>query len=494
VDCNTSDDDLMREIVEAVYEDAPCGFVFARPDGAIARVNRTMLAWTGYARDELLDGRRFQDLLTAAGKIFYENQFAPLLRLQGFVNEVAFDLVRPGREPLPVLMNAVLRTDAANQPVGIASTLFDATDRRAYERELLRARRDAEHLAAIVTASADAILRASAAGVVETWNAGGERLFGYTAEQMIGRDLHDVLALGRDDDAWQRREDEIRAGRSVQFETVGRHADGRTIDVSVGLTPHLDLLGELSGISAIVRDIRERRAIERLQQEFLAMTTHELRTPVAGIKGNAQLMQRRGQYSERAVEAIVAQADRLGRLIEDLLLASQIEADRLLLRRADRDLVGEARDAVAQLGEVGSVVRVEAPDAPLIVSIDRQRLGQVWANLLTNAIKYSPDGGEILVRVDRQANEARVTVIDHGVGIPPEAVPRLFDRFYRVAKAADEAPGLGLGLYISNRIVQAHGGRIEVRSTPGQGSAFTVVLPLAGDANGQSATDQAADT
>jgi signal transduction histidine kinase len=224
------------------------------------------------------------------------------------------------------------------------------------------------------------------------------------------------------------------------------------------------------------------------------MTTHELRTPVAGIKGNAQLMQRRGQYSERAVEAIVAQADRLGRLIEDLLLASQIEADRLLLRRADRDLVGEARDAVAQLGEVGSVVRVEAPDAPLIVSIDRQRLGQVWANLLTNAIKYSPDGGEILVRVDRQANEARVTVIDHGVGIPPEAVPRLFDRFYRVAKAADEAPGLGLGLYLSTRLVQAHGGRIEVRSTPGQGSAFTVVLPLAGDANGQSATDQAADT
>src|SRR3712207_1195727 len=115
-------DDLLHESLEELYEDAPCGFVLTRPDGAIVRVNRTFLAWTGYEPGELLSGRRFQDLLTVPGKMFYENQYAPLLRMQGVVKEVAFDLLCRGREPLPVLVNAVQRTDADGRPVLIAST------------------------------------------------------------------------------------------------------------------------------------------------------------------------------------------------------------------------------------------------------------------------------------------------------------------------------------------------------------------------------------
>jgi len=480
-------DDLRHVSLEELYEDAPCGFVLTRPEGAIVRVNRTILAWTGYEQGELLSGRRFQDLLTVPGKMFYENQYAPLLRMQGFVKEVAFDLLCRGREPLPVLVNAVQRTYADGNPFLIASTLFDATDRRAYERELLRARRDAEQLARIVTASSDAIVRASAAGIVETWNTGAERLFGYAAQEVVGRSLHEILALGQGDAVWPQRVVELQAGRAVHLETVGHHADGRRVDVSVGLTPHMDLLGHLGAISAIVRDIRERRAIERLQQEFLAMATHELRNPVTGIRANAQLMRRRARYSERAVDAIVAQADRLGRLIDDLLLASQIAADRLDLRQEERDLVAEARDAVTYVGESGAAIRVEAPAEPLVASVDRQRLGQVLANLLTNAIKYSPEGGEIVVRLDRRADEVRMAVIDRGVGIPHHALPHLFDRFYRVAGAADRAPGLGLGLYISRRIVEAHGGRIEVESEPDSGSTFTVVLPMQSGPAGRTA-------
>ena len=474
-----TDDDLFAASLRELYEDAPCGYIFTRDDGTIARVNRTFLAWTGYTREELQAPRRFQDLLTVPGRIFYENQYAPLLQLRGAAREIAFDLVRRGREPLPVLVNSVRQVAIEGTPTLIASTIFDATERRAYERELLLARRRAEELAALVTTAGDAIVSVSPEGLVRTWNAGAERLFGRAAGDALGRALRDFLPPAGDEAEATRIAAALRAGQAAQTEAVALHADGRRIDVSVGLTPHPGPLGEPGGISAIIRDISERRALERLQQEFLAMTSHELRNPLVSIRGNAQLMRRREAYSARAVDAIVVQADRLDRLVGDLLLTSQLAADRLDLRLARADLAAEARAAVALLPTDGPPIHVEAAAGPLPVQADRQRLGQVFANLLTNAAKYSPAGGAITVRASVEAGEARVAVSDQGVGIPPDALPHLFDRFYRVAATAGHAPGLGLGLYIARRIIEAHGGTLSVASAPGVGSTFTVSLPLA---------------
>jgi PAS domain S-box-containing protein len=139
---NAVSDELLKESLVELYEDAPCGYLFTDPDGRILRVNRTLLEWTGRARGEVL-GRRFQDLLTVPGRLFYENQYAPLLRMQGFVNGVALEMVRAEGEPLAALVNSVLRADGAGRPRFVASTVFDATGRRSYERELLRARRAA---------------------------------------------------------------------------------------------------------------------------------------------------------------------------------------------------------------------------------------------------------------------------------------------------------------------------------------------------------------
>ena len=471
-------DDVLRKSLQELYEEAPCGYIFTLPDGTIVRVNQTFLAWTGYTRDELVQARRFQDLLTMPGKLFYENQYAPLLRMQGAVKEIDFDLVRKDQGRLPVLVNSIQRADPYGEPFLIASTIFDATDRRRYEQELIQARRQAEQLAAVVTASDDAIVSAAADGTVRTWNRGAERLFGRAASETIGRQVWNLLQPLGDDGACHHIGAELRAGRAVHLDMLALHAEGRRIDVSVTFTPHMGLLGELDTISLIARDISERRAIERLQQEFLAMTSHELRNPVAVIRGHAQLMRRRGVYSERVVDTIVAQTDHLGRLIEDLLVASQIEADRLDLRLAEIDLVAEARSVAEHMAADRAAIRVEAGAGPLLALADRQRLVQVLTNLLTNAIKYSPEGSEIVVRITRVAGEAHVAVIDQGVGIPPEALPHLFSRFYRVTGSEERAPGLGLGLYITRRIVEEHGGRIEVDSEPGRGSVFTVILPL----------------
>jgi PAS domain S-box-containing protein len=472
-------DDVLKESLQDLYEQAPCGYIFTLPDGTLVRVNQTFLDWTGYARDELL-AKRLQDLLPVPGKMFYENQFVPLLFMQGTVHEVALDLVRRDGTRLPVLINSVLHTDGAGSPQWVASTVFAATGRRAYERELLLARARAEQLAEVVTASTDAIITCSVVGTVQSWNSSAERLLGYSPDAFPGLALRDILPFGGDA-GYEQTVDSLREGVPVAVETVAARADGERIDVSVSITPHSDDVGAVSSLSAIIRDISERRALERMQKEFLAMASHELRTPLVSIQGHAQLMQRRGTYSERGAATIITQARQLSRLIDDLLLASQIDADRLELRRDELDLVAAAREAAGYVANSDGI-RIEAPPHPVVIRADRQRLGQVFGNLLTNAVKYSVGDAEIQVRISDGDGEVRVDVIDHGIGIRPDDIPHIFTRFYRAEDVAGEIKGTGLGLYITRRIVEGHGGTITVESKPGEGSTFTLTFPVSEEA------------
>jgi signal transduction histidine kinase len=209
--------------------------------------------------------------------------------------------------------------------------------------------------------------------------------------------------------------------------------------------------------------------------------THDLKTPLTSIKGLAQLMLRRQEYSAPSLVTIVSQSNHLERLINDLLDVARMEAGRLDLQLAPVDLGDVARQAVNQAQATTSrhMIRAEIIEQPIVHEWDGDRLGQVLQNLLTNAIKYSPDGGEIVVRVedDPGHREARFAVSDCGIGIPREALPRLFSRFYRVDESLTSGDGLGLGLYICRSLVEAHGGRIEVDSASGCGSSFTVRLP-----------------
>lgn len=212
---------------------------------------------------------------------------------------------------------------------------------------------------------------------------------------------------------------------------------------------------------------------------LLAIVTHDLRNPLTTIKGYAQLLRRQTPEVARACEAILAQTAVLERLVSDLEDASRLDIGRLELQRRAVDLVAEARAVVERTQAQTSrhALRLAAPDGPLIGWWDRERLEQVFTNLLTNAIKYSPDGGEVLVRIEERGSSAQVSVQDQGVGIPVEAQPRIFDRFYRAA-GGGQVRGLGLGLYITRGIIEAHGGRIWVESTPGQGATFYFTLSL----------------
>jgi PAS domain S-box-containing protein len=470
-------DDLLQASFEDLVEYGPCGYLLTREDGTILRVNQTLLGWLVCNRNDL-KARRFQDLVTVAGKIFYENQYFPLLRLHGSVREVAFDLIRRDLEPLSVLVNSTMRPGTDDHPNLIVTAIFDASDRRSYERELLQSRRNAEQLATIVRLSSDAIARIGPDGNIETWNESAARIFGRDEHDIAGINLRSILSPVDGGWEWTDILTGLQAGRAIQLDMVGHNMRSEHVDVSVGFTPHHDHLGAVESVSVIMRNIAGLRATQQLQQEFLAMTTHELRSPVTGIKGHAQLMKRRGVYSERSLEIIIALTQRLERLTDDLLLASQIQADRLVLDVEKIDLAALVQTAVDFTGTSDRVIRVETPAQAAIVDGDQVLLSQVVTNLLTNALKYSPKDGPVTVRVSGDEREAHISVIDQGIGISPEAIVQLFDPFYRVTGTGQKAQGMGLGLYISKRIVETHGGHISVSSEPGKGSTFVVSIPL----------------
>jgi signal transduction histidine kinase len=232
-------------------------------------------------------------------------------------------------------------------------------------------------------------------------------------------------------------------------------------------------------VALLFTNVTERKRLERAQQDFVGMVSHDLGNPLAVVRGWAQILQRRGTYHAKGVAEIIEQTERMERLVADLGEFVQFEADLVELRRECADLSVIVSEAVARarLQAPARVIRLDLPAAPLLVDVDVGRIGQVLDNLLGNAIKYSPPVSPITVQVVRSPTVARLRVIDQGPGIPADAMPRLFDRFYR-GLGSNSAQGVGLGLYLSRILVTAHGGRLTAESALGRGSTFTVELPL----------------
>jgi PAS domain S-box-containing protein len=340
-------------------------------------------------------------------------------------------------------------------------------------------------LAAIVTSSEDAIVSKDLNGIVRTWNAGAERLFGYTAAEAIGRSITIVIPPDRLDEepGILRR---IRRGERVEhFETVRRRKDGTLIDISLTISPIVDSQGRIVGASKIARDITERRALERQKDVFIGIAAHELRTPVTGIKAYTQLLARRlrrvGDASTVAtLDKLDAQVERLNALITDLLDVTRLEGGALPFRATSFDLNALLLEVIddAQRTMTQHLIVAEF-DAPVTIMADRDRIGQVVTNLLTNAIKYSAAADRIIVRTTQGDDHVVVAVQDFGVGIPKDDQPRIFERFYRVTADGREGySGLGLGLYIAAEFVKRHGGTIWVESDGKQGTTIAFSLPI----------------
>ncbi len=269
---------------------------------------------------------------------------------------------------------------------------------------------------------------------------------------------------------------------------------GRATDVALQITraddlsrripyqgPPADEVGQL--ISAFNQTLGQLESLFDTQRRFVADVGHELRTPLTVIKGNINLLRRMGCSDDESLSSIEGEVDRLTRMIGDLLLLARVESGKLPLNyhMVELDtLLLEVLQQARVLAQDRVTLRLGDLDQVLVCG-DRDRLKQVVLNLVENAIKYTPPGGEVFVHIDKTEEQARLCISDTGPGIPPEDLPHIFERFYRAEKSrtrTGDGKGFGLGLSIAYWIVRHHGGEIEVESTIGEGTHFTVWLPL----------------
>jgi signal transduction histidine kinase len=238
-------------------------------------------------------------------------------------------------------------------------------------------------------------------------------------------------------------------------------------------------------VVTIVHDITERVVAEQRKDEFVSMTSHELKTPVTSLKGFTNILQRRltrqGDHQGlHYLSRIDAQLNKLTKLITDLLDISRLQTGVLAFEKewfSLDSLIDEIVENV-QAATTTHAIAVEGSTGAQILG-DKDRLGQVFINLLTNAVKYSPRADKVLVRLSREGNQALVSVQDFGIGIDEAYHQRIFERFYQVSDPEERTyPGLGIGLYLSKAILDRHAGSITVTSRKGAGSTFAVALPI----------------
>jgi len=557
----------------------------------ITDVNPCLTELLGYTREQLLGQELWQiglfkdreanleALRELQEKGFIRYETVPLHTKNGQRREVEF----------------VSNLYQANGHKIIQCNIRDITERKRAEEALL-------HLAAIVESSDDAILGKNLEGIITSWNASAERMYGYRAEEMVGQPVTLLFAPDRQDEFSQIMA-HIRRGEHVDhYETTRMRKDGTLLTVSVTVSPIKDSTGTIIGASAIARDITEHKRLEakfrrlfdsnligvfvsdfagtfldandafldllgytreellagtmqrdalnpsefhylsqnavkalqetgasgtyeteylhksgrripvlvavtRIEQtetcigfvldisaskeldkrkdEFISMASHELKTPVTSLKGFLGLLQRRLtiQGDEKALHYLArmdAQVTKLTKLINDLLDLSKMQTGQLDYREQRFDLDELVQEIVENVQETTQTHHLQFEgQTQAEVFGDRDRIGQVLINLLNNAIKYSPQGDRVLVRVAISQNKALVSVQDFGIGIAKEHQRKIFERFYQVTDAEEKTyPGLGIGLYISYEIVKRHRGQMWVESKKGEGASFYFTLPL----------------
>ena len=289
------------EVSEHVFQEdllrnAPCALACLSIDGTVEWSNPAFRLLSGLTAP----GASFLDALSRAGGIFYETQLVPVILLRGFVKEVALDLVRGPDDRVPVFLSANVRCAPDGTALGIRVALFEATERRLYERDLLEARKSADQLADVVRRALDAIVTLAPDGRIQAWNSGAEQTFGYSSPEVLGRPFTELLFPARLHEDIAAATRMLHTGSDVSREVTGLHKDGRELDLSMRLTPHLEPPGILVAFSAILRDVTERRAAEQalIQSEKLASVgrlassiAHEINNPLEAVTNLLYLLE-----------------------------------------------------------------------------------------------------------------------------------------------------------------------------------------------------------
>ena len=472
----------------AIVESSDDAIVSTSLEGVITSWNRAAERMFGYRAAEVI-GQSIT-LIVPPERAGEEDEVLARVRAGHSVDH--YPTVRRRKDGTPVSISLAVSPirDRRRRIIGLSKIARDIGDRTRLDEALAR-------LAAIVDSSDDAIVSKTLDGTITSWNRSAQRLFGYTAAEAVGQPIFLIVPPER------RAEEEgvlarLRAGEIVDhFETVRRRKDGSLVEISVTVSPVKDSRGRVIGASKIARDITQRKRVERervamfeeaqqanrAKDEFLAMLGHELRNPLGAISSAIRLLEPMDAVSERAGlarDVIARQTRHLARLVDDLLDVARVMTGKVLLERQPLDLAEVVTRHVNSLRTTGKMqdhtVTVQAES--VWVDADVVRVEQIVGNLVSNAIKYTPAAGRIVISVGRDNGYAILSVQDTGVGMSPHLLARVFDLFVQGERRLDRTQGgLGIGLTLVRRLVELHGGTVEAASEGAdRGSRFTVRL------------------
>lgn len=335
-------------------------------------------------------------------------------------------------------------------------------------------------LAAIVAFSNDPIISMTPEGIITSWNSSAQRTFGYTADELIGQPILMIVPTDR-----QQEEAEIQTRleqgeRIEQFETQRITKNKKLLDVSLTISPVKDAWGKIIGSSKIVRDISGKKQEERRKNDFIAMVSHELKTPLTSTRSYIQVLL--AEAKKRNSDAFIVnaltranvQTKKMSHMIQDFLNLARLEEGKIQLQQQVFELKPLIEEIASDAQFLTTIHTIRLQDGEnLKVKADREKIGQVLMNLFTNAIKYSPKGGDIIISCTPDAGKVCIRVADQGVGISPEEQQKLFQRFYRVeSEQMQTISGFGIGLYLVSEMLRYHNSQIGVESQEGAGSAF----------------------
>ena len=496
-------DEHVAELSE-LYNEAPCGYHSIDAEGVVQRMNDTELRWLGYERSEVVGRKRLADLLAPASRPFFEALLAGADASSRY-DGIEYEMLRKDGTVFPVQLSVAKVHDAAGRFVKSRTSVFDVSERRRSERETRARERD---LRDFLDSASDLVVFLDPAGRVTYANRAFCEALAVPSQDLASLTLADVLPPGADPVALLAQ---LGANGRQPTEVTLLARDGHAVLVEGTANRRVSADGHTTAIQAFLHDVTERRRAERAlddgrkelarahealthasrtKDEFLAGMSHELRTPLHSVLGLSEALLE-DIYGELPAEqrGVLQRIDDSGRhlleLINDLLDLTKVEAGMVELENTPVRLDELCRSSAWLVRGAAErkhqQVTLDVRDGDTAFLGDERRLKQVLVNLLGNAVKFVPKGGDLGLeaRVDHDEGVVLFVVWDHGIGIAPEHVPRLFQPFVQLDSGlARKHEGTGLGLALVRRLVELHGGAVGVQSKPGEGTRFTVTLPL----------------
>lgn len=386
----------------------------------------------------------------------------------------------------------------------IVAIVRDITERKQAEKALQESE---EKFRSIATVALDAIVSMDESGRIYYMNKTGERLFGYTAEEVIGKELHTLLVPDKYHDAYKKGFDIFKAtgkgkviGKIQEFSAIRKDGTEFSVEISVSA---LRIQGKWHAVG-LIRDITDRKKAEemrlekerleyasRAKSDFIASMSHELRTPLNAVIGFSELLGQKtagelNETQEKYVNNILTSGKFLLNLINDILDLSKIETGKIELAPENISVPATIQETLSLIYDKATkhdvLLKTEFDTELEFIEADRQRFKQILFNLLSNAVKFSKDeGGTVTIKAKRDGNMAKFSVSDTGIGIKEENIGRLFHKFEQLdSRMSEKYGGTGLGLAITKQLVELHGGNIWAESTYGEGSTFAFLIPLVG--------------